>query len=319
MEPTVSPLPASSSPGDAGEARAVAGGRSVALAMVRACRPHQWMKNCLLFVPLILSHRIREAPLVMKFITAFLAFGLTASGVYVVNDLIDREADRKHPTKRLRPFASGALKPREGLLLAPALLVGALGLSLALLPLKFTGALGLYLAITFAYSAYAKRLLFIDVLCLASLYTLRIVAGTSLDELLISEWLLAFSVFFFLSLSLVKRYTELLLAADDGASRVEGRGYVPADIDIVRSLGINCGVISVLVFALYIASGTVLRMYRRPDVVWLICPVLLYWIGRVWFLAARKEMPHDPVVFALSDRNSYLAGLAVALLLAIAS
>lgn len=283
---------------------------------VRAMRPHQWAKNLLLVIPLITAHRWSDPVALGRIATAFLAFCLAASSVYILNDLLDLRSDRQHPSKRLRPLASGQLPIPVGIGLFVALLGGALGVA-APLPAAFLGLLAAYLALTTAYSTYFKRRLMVDVICLAGLYTLRILAGGAATGIVISPWLMAFSMFFFLSMAFAKRYTELdMMQGTEG--RIPGRGYMPADLDMIRSVGPASGYLCVLLLCLYVSSPDVLKLYSRPSLLWLLCPVLLYWISRVWFLAHRRQLPHDPVVFALRDRISYLAGVIVALILAVA-
>jgi 4-hydroxybenzoate polyprenyltransferase len=290
-------------------------------AVLSACRPHQWAKNFLVFVPLLLAYRLSDLALLGQAAVAFICFSLTASGVYVTNDLLDLHADRAHPGKRRRPFASGALSIPTGIVLALSLFAGGLAAAVALLPGRFALALLLYAGITFGYSFYFKRLLILDVLCLAGLYTLRILAGGCLPGLFVSEWLLAFSMFFFLSLAFVKRFTEILTLQDEAAlaelpgGKLNGRNYYLGDVDLVRTLGLVTGVTAVLVFSLYISSDFVHNNYRHPEYLWAINPVLLYWVCRVWFLAQRRQLAHDPVVFALRDRHSYLAGVVAVLIL----
>jgi 4-hydroxybenzoate polyprenyltransferase/phosphoglycolate phosphatase-like HAD superfamily hydrolase len=293
-------------------------------AMTSACRPYQWAKNLLIFVPLLLAYRLSDLALLGEAAVAFVCLSLTASGVYVTNDLLDLHADRAHPVKRRRPFASGALSIPTGIGMAAGLFAGGLVAAVVLLPGRFALALLLYAGITFSYSFYFKRLLILDVLCLAGLYTLRILAGGCLPGLFVSEWLLAFSMFFFLSLAFVKRFTEILVLQDEVAlaelpgSKLNGRNYYLGDVDLVRTLGLVTGVTAVLVFSLYVSSDFVHKNYRHPEYLWAINPVLLYWVCRVWFLAQRRQLAHDPVVFALRDRHSYLAG-AIAVLIVLAA
>ena len=284
--------------------------------VLRALRLHQWAKNVLIFLPLVLSHQFTNVSLVLASVLAFFAFGLCASSVYVQNDLLDLEADRHHRSKRFRPFASGALPLKFGLLLAPALLLAAVGLALFLSP-AFLGVLALYFVTTFSYSLYFKRKAIVDVLLLAGLYTVRIVAGGVAVGVAVSPWLLAFSLFFFLSLAYVKRFTEL--QALPLKSSLRSRGYVSGDLEGLADLGVASGYISVLVVALYINSPEVRELYRTPTVLWALCPLLVYWLSRVWLLARRGEMHDDPVVFALKDRTSYIVGVLAAIVAVIAT
>jgi HAD superfamily hydrolase (TIGR01549 family) len=280
--------------------------------ILRVMRPHQWAKNVLLLVPLMTAHRWFDPAALIQILLAFIAFSLAASSVYILNDLLDLQSDRKHPSKRFRPLASGHLPIPTGFGVAAALLGLSLGLATAL-PWAFDGLLLTYVVVTTAYSAYFKRRLLIDVLCLAGLYTLRILAGGAATGIVISPWLMAFSMFFFLSMAFAKRYTELsVMRGTEG--KIPGRGYRVSDLEMIRSVGPASGYLCVVVFSLYISSPDVLRLYTRPTMLWLFCPILLYWILRVWFLAHRQELPHDPVLFALQDRQSYLAGLLFALI-----
>ena len=279
----------------------------------RALRPQQWIKNSLLFVPLALAHRGLDAERLLAVCIGFVAFCLAASAGYVVNDLLDRDADRRHPQKRLRPFASGALSPRQGVVLCALLVAAACALALRIGP-AFAGMLGLYLALTAAYSLYFKQKLFLDVLLLAGLYTHRVLSGAVAAQVLVSPWLLGFSLFFFLSLAFAKRYCELRRVglADPGAA-LPRRDYRPEDLGLIQTLGSVSGYLSVLVLSLYITSSDVVKLYNTPQLLWLVCPVLLYWLSRIWFLAGRGELPDDPVLFAASDPQSYVAGALIAI------
>jgi 4-hydroxybenzoate polyprenyltransferase len=276
--------------------------------VAKAIRPHQWAKNLLIFVPLALAHRITDVNAWISALLAFAAFSLCASSVYVVNDLFDIDADRHHPKKRLRPFASGALSIRTGLALAPALLVGA-AIVCVFTPRAFVVVLAGYFAATLVYSLVLKRVAIVDVLLLAGLYTVRIVAGAAATGVVVSSWLETFSLFIFLNLALVKRYTELHALAERGETATKGRGYSVVDRAQVASLGSAAGYVAVLVLALYITSNDVVRLYQHPRVLWALLPLILYWTSRVWLLTGRGEMHDDPVVFAVKDRTSYVVAL----------
>jgi 4-hydroxybenzoate polyprenyltransferase/phosphoserine phosphatase len=279
--------------------------QSAARNIARALRIHQWSKNVLLAVPLLAAHLVLDLRAWASLVTAFFGFSFVASATYLLNDLVDLRADRTHPKKRLRPLASGRLPIYSGLILAVAL--GLLGfvLSAAFLPLGFVAYLAAYVALTIGYSLDLKRRLLVDVLALAVLYTLRILAGGAAIGVGVSEWLLMFSLFIFISLAFLKRVIEL--EENTGTARVPGRGYSAADLETMRIAGISSGLISVMVFSLYIGSPVVNQLYRSPQVLWLMCPLLIYWISRIWFMAARGEVHHDPVVFALLDWRSYAA------------
>ncbi|MCU1772293.1 UbiA family prenyltransferase [Pseudomonas sp. 13B_3.2_Bac1] len=281
----------------------------------KALRIHQWMKNALIFVPLLAAHQLANPLMLWHGALAFVLFGLCASGVYVLNDLLDLADDRKHPNKRHRPFASGALSIRSGLVLFPALLlVSFIGASLWL-PRQFVAALACYYLLTLVYSLVLKRLMALDVIALALLYTLRIIAGGAAFELELTGWMLAFSMFMFLSLALVKRYAELLLALHSGITgKTGGRDYFPADLAMISSLGAASGYLAVMVLALYIHDSATTVLYAHPRWIWLACPVLLLWITRIWLLTHRGRMNDDPVVFALRDRLSLAMGVVFCLI-----
>lgn len=275
----------------------------------KALRLHQWAKNMLVFVPLLASHHIGHPEMVVRGLMAFLLFGLCASSVYLLNDLLDLADDRHHSTKRLRPFASGQLSLLSGLLAFPLLLVAAFAGAWLLLPKMFTLALLVYYALTLAYSLGLKRIMALDVIVLALLYTLRLVAGTFAFGVSLTFWMLAFSMFIFLSLALVKRFSELREARVGGVQKkARGRGYYPGDLEMVASLGASSGYLAVMVLALYIQDPATVVLYHHPHVIWLACPILLFWISRIWMLAHRGEMHDDPVVFAIEDRVSLLVG-----------
>ncbi len=286
---------------------------------IRALRPHQWAKNVLVFVPVLAAHQFANVQKMVAASLCFLAFCLCASGVYVLNDLMDLEADRRHASKRNRPVASGQLSIPAAGLLSGGLIASGLALALRLLNVQMAAMLVLYITVTTAYSMFLKRKMMVDVLTLAGLYTLRILAGGLAAETKVSSWLLAFSMFFFLSLAFAKRYTELS-AAPSGGESVRRRGYSPRDLDLVRSVGPTSGYIAALLILLYVElSPDVARLYRHASVLNLLCPLILYWITRVWFLAQRQQLVDDPVVFALRDNISRLAGVVGIAVLLVAS
>ncbi len=292
--------------------------RSRGLAFLRALRPYQWVKNLLLFVPVVLDHRLFDAETMEKAVIAFLAFCCAASSAYVLNDVLDLEADRRHPTKRRRPFASGTLRPALGAVLVPALLVVAYALSWAALPIRFLELLTIYVGLTTAYSLYLKRVAVVDVLLLAGLYTLRVLAGIAAAHVRFSTWLLAFSMFLFLSLAFLKRYTEVNAMEGAATEQVRRRGYIRGDREWLGSMGGASGYLSVLVLALYINSEQVVSLYETPLLLWLICPLLLFWTSRMWLLAHRGRIHDDPIVATVRDPASYLVGALVALVLYLA-
>ncbi len=286
--------------------------------LIKALRPHQWAKNVLIFVPLVLAHRIFDVPALVEAGLAFASFSLCASSVYVVNDLLDLPSDRVHHRKKTRPFASGDLPVLTGMWLAPALLGAAFVLAALALSVEFLLVLAAYYVVTTLYSVVLKRIVLIDVLVLAGLYTLRIGAGAAATHTPISHWLFTFSLFFFLNLAFVKRFIELDTLQKRGDASAEGRGYRVADHGRVSQLGTAAGYASILVLALYINSPSVTRLYPSPTLLWGLLPPFLYWVNRVWIIAGRGEMHDDPIVFALKDKVSYavVASLAAVLLAA---
>ena len=280
---------------------------------IKALRLLQWTKNLLIFIPLIMSHQLGDLELLWQAVRAFLAFGLCASSVYLLNDLFDLEADRQHPTKRNRPLAAGTVPIKRGTILIPALLFAAFAIALSL-PTAFIGVLTLYYAFTLMYSLRLKRVLLVDVLLLAGLYTVRIIAGAAAVAIMPSFWLLAFSMFLFLSLALVKRYSELLVLHGLEKRKAKGRRYHVIDLETLAQSGITSGFMAVLVLALYIDSEQVKTLYAHPEAIWMLCPLLLYWISRIWLLARRGEMHEDPLVFAIEDQRSRWLGLIGALI-----
>lgn len=276
---------------------------------LKALRIHQWMKNVLIFVPLLAAHQLSDLNLLVEGVIAFVLFGLCASSVYLLNDLLDLSDDRHHSTKRKRAFASGKLSIVSGLVAFPTLLLISFGGSLLLLPGAFVFVLAAYYILTLAYSLVLKRQLAIDVIVLALLYTIRIIAGAAALSIALTFWMLAFSMFMFLSLALVKRFAELKEARKKGDSeKTRGRGYYPSDLEMISSLGASSGYLSVMVLALYIHDQATGELYAHPQVIWLACPLLLFWITRIWMLTHRGEMHDDPVVFAIRDRISLSVG-----------
>ena len=285
---------------------------------LRALRAHQWVKNVLVLVPVVLDHRLSDAPALARGLVAFVAFCLAASGAYILNDLLDVHADRAHPTKRHRPFASGSLSPRVGWVLAPLLLADALLLGATLGSSRFLGLLMLYVVTTTAYSLFLKQIAVLDVLLLAGLYTLRVLAGIAATGVTFSSWFLAFSTFLFLSLAFLKRYAELSAHQGGEQELLKRRGYQRSDREWLGAMGGASGYLSVLVLALYVNSHEVVRLYRAPLLLWLVCPLLLYWTGRMWLLAYRGRIHEDPIVATVRDPVSYLVGGLVALVLVLA-
>jgi 4-hydroxybenzoate polyprenyltransferase/phosphoserine phosphatase len=276
---------------------------------LKAVRPHQWTKNLLVLLPLLLAHIVAAPRLLAAFI-AFACFSLAASAAYIVNDLLDIEADRRHPQKRHRPFASGDLDAFTGLGLATAFLALAFA-GARFLPVEFFGWLIFYLATTFAYSTILKRYALVDVLVLSGLYTLRLLAGAAATDTHISPWLAGFSVFLFLSLAIVKRFAELENLVTRGATPRNGRGYLVTDLNQLRSFGTASAFAAVVVFTNYISSHEVAMLYRHAERLWIIMPLMILWLCRVWLRASRGLLNEDPIVFALTDKQSLIIGAAV--------
>ncbi|WP_245281429.1 UbiA family prenyltransferase [Rhizobium sp. AAP43] len=269
---------------------------------LKALRPHQWLKNLLVFLPMFAAHQL-DLLTFAKSLLAFIAFSLVASSVYIVNDLLDLSADRAHPRKRNRPFASGSIPIAHGTWMAIGLL--ALGtLTAGVIGLPFLGVMTAYFIMTTAYSLHLKRRLIIDICVLAGLYTVRIVAGGAATGIPLSVWLLAFSIFFFFSLAAVKRQAELVDGLERGEAKASGRGYYVDDLPIISMIALSSGYVSVLVMALYVNSPAVSALYSRPEALWAICCILLYWITRMVMMTHRGSMHDDPVVYAAKDKIS---------------
>lgn len=276
---------------------------------VKELRLYQWSKNVIVFTPMLLSHHIGLPRMVMSLI-AFAAFSLCASTFYVLNDLLDIEADRNHPRKCKRPFAAGDLSIQQGILAFFLGILAVVGLALAL-PGPARTLLALYAIVNFAYSAYLKRTLFLDVIVLASLYTLRLLLGGAAEHVSLSIWTLAFSMFLFLGLALIKRFAELFALTSQGTGILSRRAYTTADVSSIRSFATSALYMSVLVLALYLNSPDVVALYRHPQFLWFVCLLLVYWVSRVALIANRGQMSDDPVIFALKDRPSLIVAVLV--------
>jgi 4-hydroxybenzoate polyprenyltransferase/phosphoserine phosphatase len=294
-------------------------------AWLRALRPHQWTKNILLLLPALAAHLSLTEGRGISAALALLSWSLGSSGTYVLNDLLDLGSDRSHATKCRRPFAAGEISVPAGLITFAVLWAAALTLAGAL-SIRFAHVLVSYLILSSAYSLTLKRRPILDVLVLAVLYTLRVIAGAVLFAVPLSRWFLAFSVFLFFSLAVLKRVIELRMKTRESSESVSragqplpGRGYRAEDTPVLVGLGAAAGVASSLVFCLYITSTDVTRLYHRPDLLWIGLPILLYVQARMWLLAGRNEMHQDPVVFGLTDRPSIVAGLLLLLVVALAT
>ena len=283
-----------------------------------AIRPHQWLKNTLLFLPLLAAHRIYELDLLWQGVLVFVAFSLCASSAYLLNDLLDLPSDRHHPRKRNRPLASGRLPLVHGLALAPFFLIAGLALGALSGPLLL-GLLALYYCLTMSYSLRLKDIVILDVLALAGLYTLRVMAGAAAFAIPPSAWLLAFCVFLFFSLAMIKRYAELVAMRAVEGVKAHARAYLLEDSELLAALGGASGYLSVLVLALYITSEAMHDPGVRYQLIWLVCGLLLYWISYMWLMAHRGRMLDDPLVFALRDRVSQIVIVLMAATLLIAA
>lgn len=284
--------------------------RNIAKILAKQLRPHQWIKNILVFLPAVASHRYLDLSVLGNTLLGFASFSLIASFVYVLNDLLDLNADRAHHSKKNRPLACGLLPIRRGIAILPILFFGAVGIGF-FLPPYYLGWLAVYLGLNIAYSFYLKQSVIIDVIILSFMYTLRIFAGSAATAIPISEWLLSFSTLFFFSLACVKRYTEI--SRSKNKLTIDGRGYRQLDHSMIQSLGVSSGMLSILVVLLYLQSGDVRALYANPQNLWFATPVLLFWISRIWLLTNRDEIHDDPVVFAVRDRVSWLCAVAIGL------
>ncbi len=287
-------------------------------ALLKAIRPHQWVKNILIFIPVVTSHQLMSESIMYGAAVGFMSFCLCTSSVYLLNDLLDLQADRVHPRKHLRPLAHGDLPIPVALFCIPLFFVLSAILALTVSSM-FVLVLLAYVVATLAYSFALKQIPLVDVVMLAGLYTVRIIAGHAATGIVWSVWLLMFSMFFFFSLALVKRYGELKMLLQQNGQKIAGRGYKADDVELVSVLGVASGFIAVLVLALYITSDQVTILYRIPAVLWLLVPVMLYWVSRLWLLAHRGAVHDDPILFSLHDRVSYFLGGCIVAILLLAS
>lgn len=272
--------------------------------VIRALRPHQWLKNMLIALPMLTALQV-DLPTILMVLAAFICFSLTASSVYVVNDILDLASDRRHPRKSKRPFAAGEVSIATGMKVAGLCASVAFLLAVAVLPLVFLLVLAAYYVATFAYSLLLKKRAVIDICTLAGLYSIRVIAGGAATGIVLSPWLLAFSMFIFLALAAVKRQAELVDQLHTDPDRKTGRPYEVEDLPIVRTIAMSAGHAAVLVLALYINSQTAVRQYALPEAFWLACPLMLYWLIRMVMVTHRRRMTDDPIVFALRDRVSW--------------
>lgn len=279
--------------------------------IVKSMRVHQWIKNALLFVPLVLSHQANNLEMLVYVAIGFVSFSFIASGTYLLNDLLDISADRKHPVKRHRPFAAADLPILSGC----CAIIGLIGIGALLayaVSLKFLMTCGIYLIGTLTYSFWLKSYIILDAINLAGLYIVRLIAGAVITGTVLSFWLLSFSMFVFLSLAFIKRCTELAHQKDIQNESLHGRDYRAEDLSLIKSMGVSASFVSILVVAMYINHEDVTILYRQPQILWIICPIVLYWLMRMWIKMGRGEMYVDPVEFSIKDRASLLCGVLIA-------
>jgi 4-hydroxybenzoate polyprenyltransferase len=293
----------------------VGDGQSELPALLRACRPHQWAKNLLVLLPVLTAHDLAHLPAALL---AMVCFSLTASAIYIINDLVDLPSDRAHPRKKHRPFAAGDASARSGVMLAVGLLTVSGLVAAVLLPAAFFWTLLIYLIATSAYSFLLKRKMMVDVVALASLYTLRIVAGSAATGIVLSPWLLVFSMFLFFSLATIKRQAELEDMVTRGADKTAGRNMMAGDLPILQAMSVGAAQAAVLVFALYSQDPQVQASFGTPNLLLLICPVLFFWLGRMQMLTRRGHMSDDPIVFTIKDRVGLICGALMLLIFILA-
>lgn len=273
---------------------------------IKQLRLYQWLKNVLIFVPVLAAYETWSLESTFKLFGAFLAFSFAASSVYIINDLYDLDNDRMHLSKRFRPIANGLVLPLHGLAVAGFLALFGISLGFVIQPL-FGALVLLYLVLTFAYSKKLKRIELVDAVVLALLYTLRVIAGGIVAQVPISYWLLSFSIFFFLSLSWVKRYAELYASLGVAKGVAPGRAYTTQDLPIIQSFGIASGFLAILIFALYLDSPLVAKNYATPSIAWLAIPILIYLLSRIWLLVQRGQVNEDPLTFVMTDKISLVS------------
>ncbi len=275
-------------------------------------RIYQWVKNLLIFLPALLAHSL-EFNIYFQLLLSFLSFSFVASSIYIFNDLMDLNSDRKHKIKKNRPLAAGNFRISDAFVYT--ILLMTIGIMIGVfINISFIIVLLIYLITTYLYSIYLKRIYIVDIITLALLYTMRIIAGSATSGFIISEWLAAFALFFFFSMGALKRFTELKNSKNE---KLSGRAYIADDMNIVQIMGICSSMISVLVMVLYINSNTISQLYSNPKILYLIIPILLHWNMRVWVLADRSMMNEDPIVFSIKDKYSYLSILLIGIIMLI--
>ncbi|MGC4100554.1 UbiA family prenyltransferase [Ferruginibacter sp.] len=295
-----------------------AGKRTSVKDFIKAIRAYQWIKNLLLFVPLVTSHSLGSLNLVLLSFFGFCTFSLVASAGYLLNDLLDINGDRKHPRKKFRPVASGKISIPTAFIIAVLFLAGGL-IFAATLGLWFFCIVLFYFCTSFSYSLFLKKIVLYDVFILALLYSVRVFAGAIVIDVVLSFWLIAFSTFIFLSLAFVKRYSELMQVEDSGNLKNRGRGYIVQDLTVLLMMGVVSGFLAVVVFSLYINSPEVTELYSKPRILWAISFLFLFWISRMWLFTTRGKMTDDPIVFALKDVTSYFVFAITGVLIVLAS
>ncbi len=287
----------------------------VSQSIPKTLRVHQWIKNLLLFLPILLAHQLNTTFLITDAVFAFLAFSLAASAIYIINDLFDLEADQSHPRKKYRPFAAGNIQIIQGVFFSPLLLIGSIILS-SFLPLSFLYIIFLYILLTSVYSVYFKQLFGWDVIILTILYNMRIIAGGSVTNTSISLWLLIFSILFFLALALVKRCIELKELSSNyrSNSNQRGRGYKVTHYNLLYKVGVITSLSSIIVLIGYLLSNKVIQLYHSPFYLWLIIPLVAFWFLRLWKRVTQGNLHDDPLVFAITDTQTYITGILTILL-----
>ena len=287
--------------------------------LIEGIRVHQWAKNSLLFLPVIMAHQFTNVNMLVAVLWAFTSFSFCASAVYILNDLLDIETDRKHPIKKNRPLASGLMSIETAAALIFLFLLISVFIAIKMLSTAFLIILIVYMISTTAYSIILKQIMLIDVIVLGGLYTLRITAGSIASSVDVSSWLLVFSMFFFLSLAFMKRYADLILMKQNNNEEIAGRGYHVDDLDLVQKSGITSGFVAMLVLALYINSEHVIELYKSPILIWFMIPVLFYWLMRMWMVTNRGEMTGDPINYAIRDRTTYVAMIIIGIVMLLAA
>ena len=267
-------------------------------------RPHQWVKNILVFIPMLMSHNLNINNFILS-TKAFIIFSLVASSIYVINDIVDIKSDKKHPYKKNRPLAAGLININQCKYIILSLLVFCF-FFLIDIDNNFFILIVSYFIISNLYTFFLKKYVIVDLLILSSLYTIRIIGGGFITGISVSIWLLSFSIFFFLSLAAIKRQVEIINFKKNKKVKIAGRGYIVSDQKIINMISICSGYISILVLVLYINSPQVISLYSSPDILWGVCLIMLFWISRIMLMSSRKKIEDDPIVYAIKDKISYI-------------